>query len=43
MTESKFALAVASAMLAEASLSFLGLGDPLNICWGEMIHLFRSD
>lgn len=34
----KFSLAVASAMLAEASLSFLGLGDPLNISWGEMIH-----
>jgi len=34
----KFALAVASAMLTEASLSFLGLGDPLNISWGEMIH-----
>jgi peptide/nickel transport system permease protein len=34
----KFALAVASAMLLEASLSFLGLGDPLNISWGEMIH-----
>jgi peptide/nickel transport system permease protein len=24
-------------MLTEASLSFLGLGDPLNISWGEMI------
>jgi peptide/nickel transport system permease protein len=34
----KFSLAVASAMLAEASLSFLALGDPLNISWGEMIH-----
>jgi peptide/nickel transport system permease protein len=34
----KFALAVASAMLVEASLSFLWLGDPLNISWGEMIH-----
>lgn len=34
----KFALAVASAMLTESSLSFIGLGDPLNISWGEMIH-----
>ena len=36
------ALAVASAMLIEASLSFLGLGDPLNISWGEMIHFAFS-
>lgn len=34
----KFSLAVASAMLSEASLSFLGLGDPLNISWGEMTY-----
>jgi peptide/nickel transport system permease protein len=38
----KFALSVASAMLTEASLSFLGLGDPLNISWGEMIHFAFS-
>ncbi|OPY26308.1 MAG: D-ala-D-ala transporter subunit [Methanocella sp. PtaU1.Bin125] len=38
----KFSLAVASAMLSEASLSFLGLGDPLNISWGEMIHFAFS-
>lgn len=38
----KFALAVASAMLTESSLSFLGLGDPLNISWGEMIHFAFS-
>jgi peptide/nickel transport system permease protein len=38
----KFALAVASAMLSEASLSFLGLGDPLNASWGEMIHFAFS-
>jgi peptide/nickel transport system permease protein len=38
----KFALAVASAMISEASLSFLGLGDPLNISWGEMIHFAFS-
>lgn len=38
----KFTLAVASAMLSEASLSFLGLGDPFNISWGEMIHFAFS-
>lgn len=38
----KFAMAVASAMISEASLSFLGLGDPLNISWGEMIHFAFS-
>lgn len=38
----KFALAVSSAMLTEASLSFLGLGDPMNISWGEMIHFAFS-
>jgi len=38
----KFALAVASAMLTESSLSFIGLGDPLNISWGEMIHFAFS-
>ncbi len=34
----KFCLAVGSAMLTEASLSFLGLGDPLNISWGQIIN-----
>ncbi|NMC10616.1 MAG: ABC transporter permease, partial [Methanothrix sp.] len=34
--------AVASAMLTESSLSFIGLGDPLNISWGEMIHFAFS-
>jgi len=29
---------VASGMLAEAGLSFLGLGDPLHKSWGMMIH-----
>jgi peptide/nickel transport system permease protein len=38
----KFALAVASAMLSEASLSFIGLGDPLSVSWGEMIHFAFS-
>lgn len=34
----KFPMAVASAMLAEASLAFIGLGDPFNISWGVMIN-----
>ena len=38
----RFAVAVASAMLSEAALSFLGLGDPLNPSWGEMIHFAFS-
>jgi len=33
----RFGMAVATGMLAEASLSFLGLGDPFNISWGGMI------
>jgi len=34
----KLALAVGGGMLAEASLSFMGLGDPLNPSWGAMIN-----
>jgi len=34
----KFVLTVAAAMLMEASLSFLGLGDPLAKSWGMMLH-----
>ncbi len=34
----KASLAVASAMLAEAGLSFLGLGDPVRKSWGAMLH-----
>jgi len=34
----KFVLTVAGAMLAEASLSFLGLGDPMQKSWGTMLH-----
>ena len=30
-------MGVAKAILTEASLSFLGLGDPNVICWGQMI------
>lgn len=34
----KFVLTVAAAMLMEASLSFLGLGDPTAESWGMMLH-----
>jgi len=34
----KFMLTVASAMIAEASLSFIGLGDPFRKSWGMMIR-----
>lgn len=34
----KFVLTVAAAMLMEASLSFLGLGDPTQKSWGMMLH-----
>lgn len=34
----EFLLTVASAMISEASLSFLGLGDPSLKSWGSMIH-----
>jgi peptide/nickel transport system permease protein len=34
----KFMLTVASAMISEASLSFLGLGDPAIKSWGMMIN-----
>lgn len=31
-------LATSSAILAEASLSFLGLGDPLSVSWGQILN-----
>jgi len=34
----KFSLAVGTGMLAEASLSFLGLSDPFNQSWGGIIN-----
>lgn len=34
----KFVLAIAGAMLIEASISFLGLGDPAAKSWGMMLH-----
>lgn len=34
----KFVLTAQSAIVVEASLAFLGLGDPLAISWGGTIH-----
>ena len=34
----KAVLAIAAGMMAEAGLSFLGLGDPVSKSWGGMIH-----
>lgn len=34
----KLVLSVAAALLMEASLSFLGLGDPVTKSWGMMLH-----
>lgn len=34
----KFILAVAQAMLSEAALSFIGLGDPLSLSWGGILY-----
>jgi len=33
----KWSLAIASAMMTEAGLAFLGLGDPYQVSWGGMI------
>jgi peptide/nickel transport system permease protein len=38
----KFVLAIASAMISEASISFLGLGDPSMNSWGTMISFAFS-
>ncbi|MCD6558840.1 MAG: ABC transporter permease [Palaeococcus sp.] len=34
----QMALSVPSAVLSEASLSFLGLGDPTKVTWGQILH-----
>jgi len=31
-------LVIAGSILAEATLAFLGLGDPVNVSWGTMLH-----
>ncbi len=38
IVSAKFVLAAAGAMVSEASLSFLGFGDPGLPSWGKMIH-----
>ncbi|GAA2669175.1 MULTISPECIES: ABC transporter permease [Actinosynnema] len=35
-------LAVASAIISESTLSFLGLGDPTRVSWGSMLHAASS-
>ncbi len=39
---SQFVLAVSSAVLAEASLAFLGLGDPLSKSWGSILFYAQT-
>lgn len=39
---SQFILAVSSAILAEASLAFLGLGDPIQKSWGSVLFYAQS-
>ncbi len=38
IVSAKFVSAVPSAMVAEASLAFIGFGDPAAVSWGGMIH-----
>ena len=38
LLQAKASLAVAAAMLAEAGIGFLGLGDPIHPSWGSIIH-----
>jgi peptide/nickel transport system permease protein len=42
MTSSQFALVASNAILAEASLSFLGLGDPTAKSWGSMLYFAQA-
>ena len=39
---SQFILAVSSAILAEASLAFLGLGDPIQKSWGSVLFYAQT-
>lgn len=39
---SQFVLAASSAILTEASLSFLGLGDPFNKSWGTVLYYAQA-
>lgn len=38
VVSAQFVLGVAGAMLSEAALSFMGLGDPVRPSWGKMMH-----
>jgi peptide/nickel transport system permease protein len=35
----RYILSVANCMMTEAALSFIGLGDPVNVTWGSMVNL----
>src|SRR5699024_5987366 len=39
---SQFVLAASQAILVEASLSFLGLGDPFNKSWGTVLYYAQA-
>ncbi len=38
VVSARFVIAVAGALLSEAALSFMGLGDPLKPSWGKIMH-----
>jgi peptide/nickel transport system permease protein len=42
LTYVNLALAVPTAILTEAALSFLGLGDPTSVSWGQILHNAES-
>ena len=42
LTFASIAIAVPGAILAEAALSFLGLGDPTIPTWGQILHEANS-
>jgi peptide/nickel transport system permease protein len=42
LTYVNLALSVPAAIVGEAALSFLGLGDPTQVTWGRMLDLFRE-
>ncbi len=42
LTYVNLALSVPAAILTEAALSFLGLGDPVNPSWGQILHNAES-
>jgi peptide/nickel transport system permease protein len=42
LTYVNLALSVPAAIVGEAALSFLGLGDPTQVTWGKMLELARA-